>query len=87
MRDDREAGRFEIEENGLVVFAAYRRRGDVVALTHVEAAPALRGTGAADRLMRAVSERARAEGFKIVPYCGYAAAWLRRHGEFADVCG
>lgn len=84
---DVDGRRFEREEDGFVVFADYRRRDDVVFVLHVEAPLPLRGTGAAGRLMREVAEKARAEGFRLVPQCGYAAAWLRRHKEFEDVTG
>ena len=40
---------------------------------------ALRGTGAAGRLMGKVAETARAEGMRITPLCSYAAAWLKRN--------
>jgi len=77
--------RFELVEAGAVAFADYRREGDRLIVPHVEAPHALRGTGAAGRLMDGVVEHARAEGRKIVPLCSYAAAWLRRHPEHADV--
>jgi hypothetical protein len=35
--------------------------------------------------MAAVAADARARSLKIVPLCGYAAAWLRRNREFADL--
>ncbi len=87
MRDAVAEGRFEREERGLMVFAEYRRRDGTLFILHVEAAPALRGSGAADRLMREIAETARAEGLRIVPHCGYAAAWLRRHKDFSDPAG
>jgi uncharacterized protein len=87
MQDNRERSRFEREEDGLLVFATYRLSTDTLAIMHVEAAPALRGKGAADRLMREIADHARAGGLKIRPYCGYAAAWMRRHREFADLAG
>jgi uncharacterized protein len=83
LRDDGE--RFELDFDGKTVFADYRRTQGTLAILHVEAPPALRGTGAAGKLMRAVSEQARAEGSNIKPYCGYAAAWLRRHREYHDL--
>jgi uncharacterized protein len=83
--DDRERGRYELEERGRTVFALYRRDGTTLVIRHVEAPPALRGTGAAGRLMRAVMERARAEGLRVVPLCGYAAAWIRRHKDYRDL--
>ena len=83
--DNAERSRFELEVDGQIVFASYRRMGGRLAITHVEAPPALRGTGAAGRLMEGVMARARAEGAKVTPLCGYAAAWLRRHKAYADL--
>ena len=79
------ARRFELTEQGFTAFADYRRRGDVVDLPHVEAPVELRGTGAAGRLMEGIVAHARAEGFKIVPSCPYAAAWFQRHPAEADL--
>jgi len=85
--DNRERSRYELEVGGETVFALYRRHGETLVIPHVEAPPRLRGTGAAGRLMRGVMEIARAEGLKVVPLCGYASAWIRRHREFADLVG
>jgi len=76
---------FELEEHGYVAFASYRRHGDVVTIPHVEAPPALRGTGAAARLMEGIAALARTQGFKVRPTCTYAVAWFRRHPEVADI--
>ena len=85
VRDNPERSRFELETGGLLAFATYRRSGSTLMLPHVEAAPALRGKGAADRLMRGVMEIARREGLRVVPLCSYASAWMRRHREFNDL--
>jgi predicted GNAT family acetyltransferase len=79
VRDNAAEGRFELEEDGMLAFAEYRREGDVVQLPYVEAAPGLRGTGAADRLMHGVVAIAEREGLQLVPLCGYARAWMRRN--------
>lgn len=71
--------RYELEVDGRIAFADYQRSGSRLVIPHVEADPALRGTGAAGRLMGKVAETARSEGMKIVPLCGYASAWLRRN--------
>jgi predicted GNAT family acetyltransferase len=71
--------RYELEIDGRLAFADYQRSGDRLVIPHVEADPALRGTGAAGRLMGKVAETARSEGMKIVPLCSYASAWLRRN--------
>jgi predicted GNAT family acetyltransferase len=80
--DNASAKRFELEEDGHLAFADYSLDGDTLHIHYVEAAPALRGKGTAGRLMEAVAELARQNGWRIVPICGYAAAWLRRHGEY-----
>lgn len=79
MRDDPGRSRFELEVDGEVAYADYRRQPGALVIAYVYAPPALRGTGTADRLMRAVAETARAEGRQIVSLCGYASSWLRRH--------
>lgn len=86
-RDNRDLQRYEWTENGLTAFAEYRRSGDHVTIPHVEAPLPLRGTGAADRLMRAVANNARKQGLTIAPLCSYACAWFRRHSENADIVG
>jgi len=85
VRDNTTGHRFELERNGHLAFANYERRGSSLVIRYVEAAPPLRGTGAADELMRGVAEIARAEGRTITPLCGYAYTWIRRHKEFHDL--
>ncbi|HTK79476.1 MAG TPA: GNAT family N-acetyltransferase [Rhizomicrobium sp.] len=87
LTDNIARSRFELAENGLTAFATYRRNGNVLVIPHVESPPPLRGKGTADRLMRYVAEHARANGLKLVPTCSYAALWLRRHRDYADVLG
>lgn len=86
MTDLRDTGdRYEMDEQGQTSWADYRLSGERLYLDHVESPSALRGTGAAGRLMGALSADARAKGLKITPICGYAAAWLRRSKEFGDL--
>ena len=90
LRDVRDENRFEqgfVDQDGQTrtVFADYATKGDTRIILHVEADPALRGTGAADKFMRALSEYARAERLKLAPRCSYAVAWLKRHPEFSDI--
>jgi len=85
VKDNPSRGRFELEEKGLIAFAEYRRAGGNVVIPHVEAPPALRGTGTVARLMAGIVDLARSEGFKITPTCSYARLWFRRHEDAADV--
>jgi predicted GNAT family acetyltransferase len=83
--DNHERSRYELHVGGETVFAMYRRQGTTLVIPYVEAPPALRGSGAAGRLMRGVMEIARAEGLKVVPLCGFASAWIRRHKQYRDL--
>jgi len=83
--DNQDAGRYELEIGGDIVFAIYRRENATVVIRHVEAPMHLRGSGAAGRLMEGIVARARAEHLKLRPLCSYAVAWLRRHPEYRDL--
>lgn len=82
LRDNIAAGQFELDIDGETVFARYRREDGVLTILWVEAPPALRGSGAAGRLMKLVAEEATERNWRIVPVCSYAAAWLRRSPAF-----
>lgn len=83
--DNTAENRFELHVDGHLAVADYIRRDGVLTLPHVEADMALRGTGAAGRLMEQVTAAARTEGAKIRPLCSYAVAWMRRHPETNDL--
>lgn len=85
VRDNTARSRFELDVEGQMAIADYRRQDGRLMITHVETPPALQGGGVAGRLMAGVVEAARAEGAKIVPVCSYAAAYMRRHKEHADL--
>ena len=85
VRDNTDRSRFELEEDGKLAFAEYRLEGKVMTIPHVEADPALRGSGSAGRLMTGVMEITRGRSLKILPICGYAAAWMRRHPQHHDL--
>jgi len=85
LRDNAAAGQYELEIDGETVFARYRKAGDVLTILWVEAPPTLRGSGAAGRLLKRLGQEAAANNWRIVPVCGYAAAWLRRSPEFHNL--
>jgi predicted GNAT family acetyltransferase len=80
-----EQGFTDPEGQTRTVHADYAVQGDTRVILHVEADPALRGTGAAGTFMQSLAEHARAEGLKLIPRCSYAAVWLKRHGQYSDV--
>ena len=83
--DNPARNRFELAEAGETAFANYRLNDNMLTIPYVEAPPALRGKGTAGRLMEGVVAQARARKLKIIPICGYAVSWFRRHPEHNDV--
>lgn len=73
--------RFEIDIEGQTVFADYRRSGSTLSIDHVESPPALRGKGAAGKLMQEIHDYAKIENLKLIPICSYAATWLQRNAS------
>lgn len=87
LRNNTAASRYELEEQGQTSWADYRLQEDRLYIDHVESPAALRGTGAAGRLMAALAQDARDHGLTITPICSYAAAWLKRSPEYRDLVG
>ncbi len=85
LRDNTEASQYELDVDGETAFARYRKQDGVLTILWVEAPPALRGTGAAGRLMSLVAEEAKRNSWRVVPVCGYAAAWLRGSKQYRDL--
>ena len=86
-RDNRDDSRFELNVDGHIAFADYRRQGGRLLIDHVETPVALRGGGVAARVMEGIAAAARAEGAKVVPICSYAVAWFQRHAAERDLLG
>lgn len=63
----------------------WHARGESRVAAHTFTPPAARGKGLAARLVEAMVQDARQQGFSIVPQCPYVAAQFRRHPEWADL--
>jgi predicted GNAT family acetyltransferase len=87
VRDNTALSRFELDVEGAVAFANYRRAPGTVIITHTETPRALRGRGIASELVRGALELIRADGSKVAAGCGFVVDYLRRHPEFSDLTG
>ncbi len=85
VRDNAALNRFELEVDGSVAFANYRRKPGVVVITHTETPAALRGRGIASQLVKGALHQIRAEGSKVVAGCGFVVDYLASHPEFSDI--
>lgn len=87
VRDNRDQNRFELDTEGGLAFANYRRTPSAVIITHTETPRALRGRGIASELIKGALELIRADGRKVIAGCGFVVDYLNKHPENADLAG
>jgi predicted GNAT family acetyltransferase len=76
--------RFTTEVEGQHAVLDYTISGDVMTITHTGVPRAIGGRGVAGELMRAALSTAQNAGWKVIPVCSYAAAYMARHPQDGD---
>ena len=74
-----------LRDGELIGEIRYRREPDRLELVHTEVLPSAAGTGAGSQLVKTALDDIRARGLRVVPYCPFVAAYIRRHPEYADL--
>jgi len=87
VRDNKALSRFELDVEGGLAFANYRRTPSAVIITHTETPRSLRGRGIASELVEGALHLIRADGSKVVAGCSFVVHYLHKHPEFADLAG
>ena len=78
--------RFEARVGGeLAGFAAYHRRGDLIAFVHTEIDERFAGRGVGGRLIASALDTARREGLAVLPFCPFVRAYIAEHTEYLDL--
>ncbi len=88
VREEPDANRYVARLAGaddVVGFAAYRRDGETVVLTHTVVEPEHEGRGIGSALARGVLDDLRERGVAVRAECPFMAAWVRRHPEYAQL--
>ena len=85
VQHDTQAQEFTTEVDGHRAELQYRLRDGVMTITHTGVPDEIGGRGVAAELTRVALETARANGWKVVPACAYADAFMRRHREYQDL--
>jgi len=84
--DNAARSRFEMAVGHAVAVVNYARpRGNTIELTHTEVPETLAGQGVGSRLAKAVLDRVRANGLRVVPSCPFIAAYIERNPEYRDL--
>jgi uncharacterized protein len=78
--------RYEVTVDGeLAGFSEYRQVEGARVFTHTEVFDAYEGKGVGSALARGALDDVRAGGRRLVALCPFIAAYLERHGEYADL--
>jgi predicted GNAT family acetyltransferase len=85
VRDNTALHRFELDVDGSVAFANYRRTANADIITHTETPHALRGRGIASELIKGSLELIRADGRKVIAGCSFVVDYLEKTPENADL--
>jgi predicted GNAT family acetyltransferase len=86
---DAAARRFTADVAGERAVLDYTLADGVMTITHTGVPRPIEGRGVAAELMRQALKAARVGGWRVVPVCSYAVAYLEKHPEEApaDVTG
>ncbi len=79
--------RFEWVEDGILSVLDYQLQDGVMVISHTGVPEAVGGRGIAADLTRYALDTARENGWKVRALCSYAAAYIKRHPEYADLLG
>ncbi len=80
-----ERQRFEARIDGVLCEIDYVLSGNTMTITHTGVPPAVGGRGVAAALTESALTTAREHGWRVVPACSYADAYIRRHPQYADL--
>jgi uncharacterized protein len=84
--DNAAAGQYEAHVNGeLAGSLMYREREGGLVLLHTEVAEGFEGHGVGGRLVAGALDDVRERGLSVTVYCRFAAAYIQRHPEYADL--
>jgi predicted GNAT family acetyltransferase len=82
---DPAAHRWTVDIEGQRALLDYRLADGVLTIRHTEVPKPLGGRGIASALVAAAFAFARGHGYGVRPACEYAAIWVQRHPEQADL--
>ncbi|MGN6580332.1 MAG: GNAT family N-acetyltransferase [Bordetella sp.] len=82
---DESRGRFACIVDGYHCELDYRVDGQRMVILHTGVPHQVGGRGIAADLTCAALDTARSRGWKVLPLCSYAEAYVRRHPEYSDL--
>jgi predicted GNAT family acetyltransferase len=85
VRDVPDKSRFEMETEGGVAVALYRKDGNIYRVTHTEVPRAVECRGLGSQLVKGMLDVIRSEGSRVTPMCGFVRRYFALHPEDSDL--
>jgi predicted GNAT family acetyltransferase len=85
IRDNSARGRFEMNAGDDIAVIYYGLAPGIITLSHTEVPEELEGRGLGSTIVRGVLDIVRARGLKVVPACGFVAAFIRKNPDYQDL--
>jgi predicted GNAT family acetyltransferase len=85
IRDNPDRNRFEMAAGNDIAVVNYRLTPGVITLSHTEVPEELEGQGLGSTIVRGVLDIVRGRGLKVVPACGFVAAFIRKNPDYRDL--
>ena len=82
---DVQGSQFRATVDGFICELDYRLADGVMTITHTGVPDQVTNRGIAAEMTRTALEAARANGWKVVPSCSYAAAYMVKHPGYNDL--
>ena len=76
---------FEVWIGGHLSKLDYIEDGKNFVIAHVGVHPELRNQGIAGKIVQTALEYARKNSLRVIPMCSYAAAYIRRNPQYAEL--
>jgi predicted GNAT family acetyltransferase len=83
--DNKQQMQFEVFLNADLAYLQYRFYKDEIALMHTFVPDSLAGKGLASALAHYALESAKENKRKVMVYCPFVAAYLKRHPEYNNI--
>ena len=85
IRHETDLNRFSTTVDDHLCVLEYELGDKVMTITHTRVPQAVGGKGIAADLTRTALDNARANNWQVVPQCSYAAVYIKRYPEYADL--
>ena len=76
---------FETWIDGHLSKLDYMQDGNNFVIEHVGVDPEFRGQGVAGKITQVALEYAKANSLRVIPMCSYAASYIHRNPQYADL--